>query len=94
MPAIDRKPRRRLHSSRTPDFATEVEAREAAATVRALPEGSPEREHAWQALRPRLERWVQRICRTSITPEHAGALARIYITRPNLLSLLPPPGLR
>lgn len=93
MPTLDRKPRRRLNATRNADFSNEVEAREAAAAVRALPEG-PEREQAWQALRPRLERWVQRICRTSITPEHAGALARIYITRPNLLSLLPPPGLR
>lgn len=57
MPTIDRRPRRRIHSARTPDFRSEREAREAAAAVRSLPDG-PDRDAALRELRPRLERWV------------------------------------
>lgn len=90
MPTVDRKPRRRIHSTRTPDFRSEREAREAAAEVRALPEG-PDRDAASRELRPRLERWVNASWSAPKPndPEwHAGIL-RAYISARFLPPLRP-----
>ncbi len=83
MPTLDRKPRRRLHSARTPDFETELQARAAAAECRALAE--PERTEAWRSLRPRLVRWIMETAQTRITAEQAEAISLIYLRRPELL---------
>jgi hypothetical protein len=94
MPTVDRRPRRRIHTARTPDFRSEREAREAAAAVRSLPDG-PDREAALRELRPRLERWVNAswaVPKQNDSEWHDGVL-RAYISG-RFLPPLRPEGAR
>ena len=88
MPTIDRRPRRRLHSARNPDFTSEIEARAAAVECRALAE--PERTEACRSLRPRLVRWIVETAPTRVSAEQAEAISLVYLRRPELLPILPP----
>lgn len=93
MPTLDRRPRRRLRSpERGPEFASELDARAQAVEVGRMPEGA-ERDAAFAAIRPRLERWIQAEGRKTYAADLLTALVRCYVFRPHLLPLLPPKGL-
>jgi hypothetical protein len=88
--------RARRHA-RVADFTSETEARAAAAAHRARFATAAEAASspAWPQLHRRLTRWVLKTAAAlgNVDPEErAAAIAKIYITRPELLWELGPPG--
>jgi hypothetical protein len=95
MPDISRRPRRRLGSDSSGDFATEAEVRAAVAAVRVqfATVAEAEASDAWRALRPRVTRWILRTAR-GLSPirreDQAAAITRVYLRAPHFLPALPP----